>query len=47
MADALPAADLVVLPDCGHMSMLERHELANLNLRRLLSRALTTTTSAA
>jgi pimeloyl-ACP methyl ester carboxylesterase len=35
MADALPAARLVVVPDAGHMVMLEAHELVNDALRSL------------
>lgn len=37
MADAIPAAELVVVPDCGHMSTLERPEAVNAALARLLA----------
>lgn len=39
MADALPDTELVVVPDSGHMVMLERYELVNAALRRLVERA--------
>ena len=39
MADALPDAELVVVPGAGHMSMLERPSLVNAALRRLVQRA--------
>jgi pimeloyl-ACP methyl ester carboxylesterase len=29
MADAIPGAKLVVVPDCGHLSTLERPEAVN------------------
>jgi pimeloyl-ACP methyl ester carboxylesterase len=40
MADALPDAELVVVPGAGHMVMLERPAVVNGALRRLASRAL-------
>jgi pimeloyl-ACP methyl ester carboxylesterase len=40
MADALPDAELVVVPGAGHMVMLERPAVVNGALRRLVARAL-------
>jgi pimeloyl-ACP methyl ester carboxylesterase len=39
MADALPDAELVVVPGAGHMVMLERPAVVNGAFRRLLARA--------
>jgi pimeloyl-ACP methyl ester carboxylesterase len=39
MADALTDAELVVVPDAGHMVMLERADVVNDALRRLVARA--------
>ena len=39
MAAAVPTAELVVLPDCGHMLMLEYPDEINARLRGLLDRA--------
>jgi len=39
MAAAVPGAELVVMPDSGHMTMLERPSLVNLHLRALVARA--------
>jgi pimeloyl-ACP methyl ester carboxylesterase len=39
MADALPDAELVVVPGAGHMVMLERPSVVNAALRRLVARA--------
>jgi pimeloyl-ACP methyl ester carboxylesterase len=39
MADALPDAELVVVPGAGHMVMLERPAVVDAALRRLLERA--------
>ena len=39
MADALPDAELVVVPGAGHMVMLERPSVVNAALRRLVGRA--------
>jgi pimeloyl-ACP methyl ester carboxylesterase len=39
MADALPDAELVVVPGSGHMVMLERPSVVNAALRRLVTRA--------
>lgn len=39
MADALPDAELVVVPGAGHMVMLERPSVVNGALRRLVERA--------
>ena len=39
MAEALPDAELVVVPGAGHMVMLERPSLVNAALRRLVERA--------
>jgi pimeloyl-ACP methyl ester carboxylesterase len=39
MSRALPSAELVVLPDAGHMAVLERPALVNLHLRALVARA--------
>ena len=39
MAEALPDAELVVVPGAGHMVMLERPSLVNAALRRLADRA--------
>lgn len=39
IAEALPGAELVVLPGAGHMVALERPGLVNLHLRTLFSRA--------
>lgn len=39
MADLLPNAELVVIPDGGHMALLEYPEAVNGPLRKLLSRA--------
>jgi len=39
MAEALPDAELVVVPGAGHMVMLERPSLVNAALRRLVQRA--------
>ena len=38
MADALPDAELVVVPGAGHMVMLERPSVLNAALRRLVAR---------
>jgi pimeloyl-ACP methyl ester carboxylesterase len=38
MAEALPDAELVVVPGAGHMVMLERPSLVNTALRRLVAR---------
>ncbi|GBD49333.1 alpha/beta hydrolase [Methylopila sp. Yamaguchi] len=37
MAAAIPGADLVIVPDCGHLSTLERPEAVNAALGRLLA----------
>jgi len=47
IADALPDAELVVLPGAGHMVILERPQLVNLYLRALVSRALVRVADAA
>ena len=47
IADALPDAELVVLPGAGHMVILERPQLVNLYLRALVGRALARTGAAA
>ena len=39
MAEALPDAELVVVPGAGHMVMLERPSVVDAALRRLVSRA--------
>ncbi|HWC34686.1 MAG TPA: alpha/beta hydrolase [Mycobacteriales bacterium] len=39
IADALPAAELQVMPGAGHMAILERHKEVNTALRRLFARA--------
>jgi pimeloyl-ACP methyl ester carboxylesterase len=39
MAEALPDAELVVVPGAGHMVMLERPSVVNAALRRLVERA--------
>ena len=39
MAEALPDAELVVVPGAGHMVMLERPSVVNAALRRLIERA--------
>jgi pimeloyl-ACP methyl ester carboxylesterase len=46
MADALPDAELVVVPGAGHMVMLERPSLVNAALRRLVERGDTRTRAA-
>ena len=38
LASALPSAEFVVVPGCGHMVMLERHEETSAHLRSLLTR---------
>ncbi|MFL6138349.1 MAG: alpha/beta fold hydrolase [Frankiaceae bacterium] len=40
IAEALPGAELVLLPGAGHMVMLERPQLVNFHLRALAARAL-------
>jgi len=40
MAQVLPEAELVVLPDCGHLIQLEYPDVVNDALRRLVDRAL-------
>ena len=40
MADALPNAELVLIPDAGHQAMMERPELVNAPLLRLVDSAL-------
>lgn len=40
MADALPHAELQVMPGAGHMALIDRHAEVNAALRRLVSRAL-------
>lgn len=47
IAAAVRSAELVVLPHCGHMVMLERHELTTARLRALLRRAAAAAASAA
>jgi pimeloyl-ACP methyl ester carboxylesterase len=39
MADALPDAELQVVPGAGHMAIIDRHEDVNAALRRLVARA--------
>ena len=46
MAEALPDAELLVVPGAGHMVMLERPSLVNAALRRLVERASTGTQAA-
>ncbi|HEX6234501.1 MAG TPA: alpha/beta hydrolase [Jiangellaceae bacterium] len=41
LADLLPDADYVELPDAGHMVLLERHEVVTDHLTKLLQRART------
>ena len=41
MAAALPNAELVLVPDAGHQAMMERPELVNAPLLRLVDLALT------
>jgi pimeloyl-ACP methyl ester carboxylesterase len=43
MAAAIPEAELTVIPDAGHLVMLERPEEVNAALRRLLERVRMTT----
>jgi pimeloyl-ACP methyl ester carboxylesterase len=43
IAEALPSAELVVQPSCGHMIMLEAPDAVNVQLRRLMRRALAVT----
>ncbi|WP_024816331.1 alpha/beta fold hydrolase [Methylopila sp. 73B] len=38
MAAAIPGAELVIVPNCGHLSTLERPEAVNAALARLLAR---------
>ena len=38
MAAAIPGAELVVVPECGHLSTLERPELVTRALRGWLGR---------
>src|SRR3954451_23546931 len=45
MADALPDAELVVVPGAGHMVMLERPAVVNGAIRRLVTRAQTAAAS--
>jgi pimeloyl-ACP methyl ester carboxylesterase len=40
MGEVLPQAELVVLPEAGHMLMLEHHEVVSSHIRRLVERAL-------
>jgi pimeloyl-ACP methyl ester carboxylesterase len=40
MADALPDAELLVIPGAGHMAIIDRHEEVDAALRRLVDRAL-------
>jgi pimeloyl-ACP methyl ester carboxylesterase len=37
LAEHLPKAELVMLEDCGHMTMLERHHDFNLLLERFFN----------
>jgi pimeloyl-ACP methyl ester carboxylesterase len=39
MADTLPDAELLVIPDAGHMAIIDRHDDVNDALRRLVDRA--------
>jgi len=39
IAEALPGAELVLIPDAGHLVMLERPDLVNTHLAALLERA--------
>ncbi|MCW2494078.1 alpha/beta hydrolase [Jatrophihabitans sp.] len=41
MAEALPNAELVTIPDTGHQALMERPELVNAPLLRLIDQALT------
>ena len=43
MAEALPNAELVIVPDAGHQAMMERPELVNAPLLRLIDSALAST----
>jgi pimeloyl-ACP methyl ester carboxylesterase len=40
MAASLPDAELQVMPGAGHMAKLDRHEVVNAALRRLVERAM-------
>ncbi len=40
MLPAVPGAELVIVPDAGHMVILEHHELVNSHLRGLVHRAM-------
>jgi len=46
MADAMPHADLLIVPGAGHMVMLERPAVVDGALRRLVSRAVQTSARA-
>jgi pimeloyl-ACP methyl ester carboxylesterase len=46
MAAALPDADLQVIPSAGHMALIDRYEIVNDALRRLVARASEPTRSA-
>jgi pimeloyl-ACP methyl ester carboxylesterase len=47
MADALPDAELQIIPGAGHMAIIERHTEVNDALRRLVARAVESTPAAA
>jgi len=40
IAEQLPGAELVILPEAGHMLMLEHHDVVTDQLRALVERAL-------
>jgi pimeloyl-ACP methyl ester carboxylesterase len=40
MVDSVPGAELVILPEAGHMVMLEHHDVVTEHLRDLVERAL-------